>query len=207
MPRRSPTALQEMIRDFRRDQIIQVAQQLFGERGTVEVPMDEIAAKAGVARSTVYVYFTNRDELLRACLQRMYEQLETGLNEESSAHLTPALRLRAVIRGLLERIDENPAFFRVAMAIQTIGDRPGAEAVDTELMLIGLHVAQRFMDLVEEGVTDGSFRTVDPERAAAFIGQQALGALIVRAAEPAPPPLDDAADQICELLLSGLANR
>src|SRR5271170_198094 len=103
MTRRAPDALKEVIRDFRRDQIMDTARRLFGERGTTDVSMDEIASQAGVARSTVYVYFSNRDDLLRACVQSMYDRLEDTIALVVDGGATPVERLRGLILGLLER--------------------------------------------------------------------------------------------------------
>jgi len=202
--RRSPEALKDVIRDFRRDQIIDTARRLFGQRGTTDVPMEEIAAEAGVARSTLYVYFANRDELLRACVQNMYDRLQDAVALVDDERATPRQRLSGLILGLLERIDESPAFFRLAMATQGTGAE-GSAAVGGALMLIGLDMMRVLEQLVMAGVTSGDFRPgLDHERAVALVGQQIYGALSVRAGEPEPIPALQAAEEICEFVYQGL---
>jgi TetR/AcrR family fatty acid metabolism transcriptional regulator len=205
MARRAPDALKEVIRDFRRDQIIETARRLFGERGTTEVPVDEIAAEAGVARSTVYVYFSNRDDLLHACVAQMYDQLKSAVADILSDSAPPPLRLRELVVGLLERIDESPAFFRLAMAVQSTDSAAGSAAVGGALRMIGLDMIRVLEELVRAGVEAGDFRAdVDVDRAVVLIGQQIYGALSVRAGEPDPVPAGVAADEICDFVRRGL---
>jgi TetR/AcrR family transcriptional regulator, fatty acid metabolism regulator protein len=205
MPERRPGGnLKEVIRDFRRDQVIEVARRLFGERGTTDVSMDDIAAEAGVARSTVYVYFANRDELLRACLKGMHEQLLEDIAGTWEHDAEPAHRLERLIEAMLVRIDDNPAFFRLALLTQGTVSQ-GGEAVGTELALIGLNIARLIRDLCVDGVAQGAFRDIDPDKASSLIGQQIYGAMSVRAGEPLPPAPTTAAAEICAFILDGLS--
>jgi len=201
--RRSTHDLKEVIRDFRRDQVIEVARRLFGERGTTDVPMDEIAAEAGVARSTVYVYFANRDELLRACLKGMHNQLLEDIAQTWEENAEPAHRLERLLEGMLERIDDDPAFFRLALMTQGTVIQ-GGEAVGNELALIGLNIARLIHDLYVDGVSSGIFRDIDPDEAVNLIGQQIYGAMAVRAGETFPQPTPTAAAAICNFIVRGL---
>jgi AcrR family transcriptional regulator len=202
--RRPGGNLKEVIRDFRRDQVIEVARRLFGERGTTDVSMDDIAAEAGVARSTVYVYFANRDELLRACLKGMHEQLLEDVAGTWEHDAEPTRRLERLIEAMLVRIDDNPAFFRLALLTQGTVSQ-GGEAVGNELALIGLNIARLIRDLCADAVAQGTFRDIDPDKATALIGQQIYGAMSVRAGEPLPPAPGAAAAEICAFILDGLS--
>jgi AcrR family transcriptional regulator len=204
MARRAPDALKEVIRDFRREQIIETSRRIFGERGTTEVSMDEIATNTGVARSTLYVYFANRDELLKACVQSMYDELSEAFALVFEEDSTALERLGAVVRGILGRIDENPAFFRLAMATQSTG-AAGSEAVGGALMLIGLDMIRLLEDIVVRGIGSKTFRAdLDVDRAVNLIGQQIYGAISIRAGEPEPVPIDLAAGEICDFVSRGL---
>src|SRR5512140_1865037 len=48
----------------KRKRLLQAAVQTFGRRGFHEAKIAEIAAEAGVAEGTVYLYFRNKEDLL-----------------------------------------------------------------------------------------------------------------------------------------------
>lgn len=202
--RRTSDGLREVIRDFRRDQVIDVARRLFGERGTTDVSMDEIASEAGVARSTVYVYFANRGELLRACLQGMHAQLLAAIATAWEQEDEPARRLERLLEEMLAVVDDSPAFFRLAIVTQGTPANDG-EVVGSELALIGLDIARLLHDLMVEGIARGAFRTLAPDLAISLIGQQIYGAMAVRAGEPIPRPRSEVAADTARFILHGLA--
>ncbi|MEV6768103.1 helix-turn-helix domain-containing protein [Nocardia sp. NPDC051030] len=80
-----------------RDQILSAALAVFRERGT-EVPMKEIADRAGVGVGTLYRRFPDRDALItataRAHLERLADMAATSSREESSAWLALTRFLR-----------------------------------------------------------------------------------------------------------------
>lgn len=193
-------SVQEVIRDFRRDQVVTVARRLFGERGTTDVSMDEIASEAGVARSTVYVYFANREELLRACLEGLHTQLLDAVAVAWELDADPVHRLGRLVEEMLARVDESPAFFRLAL----VPHGRGGEVIAQELAAIGLNVARLIQDLYATGVESGIFRALDPDRATSLIGQQIYGAMSVRAGEVESLPRHEVATEITTFIIEGL---
>ena len=123
--------------------------------------MDEIAAGAGVVRSTLYVYFPNRTELLVGCVASMYAQTTEALALDTGR--SPIEALERLIAALLTTIDEDPIFFRLAMAVQSAPSPAGA-AVSAQIGGIGEEVAARVIALLTEGTSTGSWKVDDPIR-------------------------------------------
>ena len=192
----------ESTADLRRTEIVARARELFGDRGTTDVSMDEIAQFVGVARSTLYVYFSNRSDLMVACIEGLYTQLQVSMDGHPST--APLERFEHLITGLLEVVDGQPAFFRLALTTQgSLGTT--AAAVDVELGIIGAEVANQLTEILVDGQKHGLWKITNIEQSVTLLGQQIYGALLVRASQHAPLDAGESARHLVEFCCGGLA--
>lgn len=63
----------------RPDELLDAALELFVERGFAATRVDDVAQRAGVSKGTVYLYWSSKEDLLRAVIQRfLIGPLNTG---------------------------------------------------------------------------------------------------------------------------------
>lgn len=69
-PGTAPRSLKEKQRREREELILQAAEEVLAEKGYYETSVDEIAARVGIAKGTVYLHFPSKEDIVVAILQR-----------------------------------------------------------------------------------------------------------------------------------------
>jgi TetR/AcrR family transcriptional regulator, fatty acid metabolism regulator protein len=82
-PLTAPRSWKEKQRQEREALILQVAEEVLMEKGYYETSIDEIAARVGISKGTVYLHFPSKEDLVGAIFERdtqkFLEQVETIL--------------------------------------------------------------------------------------------------------------------------------
>jgi AcrR family transcriptional regulator len=82
-----------------------------------EFAVDDVARSAGVSKTVIYRYFSDKDELVDAVLGRISEAiLLPRLLGELAERRDDRVQLRAVIAAFVSLIDDEPALYRFAYA-------------------------------------------------------------------------------------------
>jgi len=101
-------------RPSRREQILQAAAQLFAERGSRAVGVDDVGAAVGVTGPAIYRHFASKDAMLAEMLLRISEHLLAGGSERvAEAGDDAAAQLRALIAFHVDFAVDNPALITV----------------------------------------------------------------------------------------------
>jgi AcrR family transcriptional regulator len=90
----------ERRKDARPQELLSAALDLFVERGYAATRLDDVAAKAGVSKGTLYLYFTNKEDLFKAVVR---EHLLPVLSEAEQAMAHFEGHSRDLLRDLLMR--------------------------------------------------------------------------------------------------------
>lgn len=90
------------------EKIADAALTLFAERGFAETRMDAVAARAGVAKGTLYLHFDSKDALFREAIKRAIGPATGALDQlGSGADADPARTLAAFYQRIAEVIDSG----------------------------------------------------------------------------------------------------
>ena len=62
---------QQVVMEFRRQEILDAARTVFARKGFADGIVDDIAAEAGVAKGTIYLYFPSKKIGRASCRERV----------------------------------------------------------------------------------------------------------------------------------------
>jgi TetR/AcrR family transcriptional regulator, fatty acid metabolism regulator protein len=91
-----PRSLKEKQRQEREALILQVAEEVLMEKGYYETSIDEIAARVGIAKGTVYLHFPSKEDLVIAIFERDMQQLLQYIDSTMSSALTARGKIEAI---------------------------------------------------------------------------------------------------------------
>lgn len=79
-------------KESRPQELLDAALEVFGEKGFAGAKLDEVAKKAGVAKGTVYLYYPNKEELLKSVVREHVSPIvkEVSLAQQSKGHASSA---------------------------------------------------------------------------------------------------------------------
>jgi AcrR family transcriptional regulator len=90
----------------RREQLLEAAREVFGDRDYDQVSVDEVAERAGVSHGLVFQYFGRKRDLYVAAMLPLIEQFRWRIAPDLS--LPPRERLESAIRAWAALMSEHP---------------------------------------------------------------------------------------------------
>ncbi|WHH57442.1 TetR/AcrR family transcriptional regulator [Petroclostridium sp. X23] len=143
--------------ETRKNEILDAAQELFITQGFEQTAVSDIVKKVGVAQGTFYYYFKSKEEILKAVLERLIDQIVKSLTSVVyDQRLNAVQKMQGFIDGLFsfERGKESMMEYVHREQNAIVHNRLAASLIEKIIPLIS--------QIVEEGVKEGVFDTDHP---------------------------------------------
>jgi TetR/AcrR family transcriptional regulator of autoinduction and epiphytic fitness len=182
----------QRLTDRKREAIIQAAIAEFRDNGFKVTSMDNIAARAGVSKRTVYNHFPSKDELFAGILTQLWESVQDQFELDYRKDQPLREQLRALMRAKMG-VFNDPSFMNLArVAIAEMIHSP--ERAREMVAKIGER-EEHFNNWIRAAQADGKLKAVDPAFAACQLHSLVKGFAFWPQIAMGQPPISEAMQQ------------
>lgn len=199
-------------RERQRRRILEASEKLFDEFGIDRVTMAEITSASGVRTSTVYQYFSGKDDIVWAILEKVMAESAARATAAMDGAKTALEKITALLELMADDLTTQQAKVRFLAQFDAMyaRDWPAERLLLLEAQM-GVEGFQEFGKLIREGIADGSLRSdLEPELTLhavmnAVIGaQRRLGSLGNRVELEYGQPIESLFRETIRVILLGL---
>ena len=140
------------------DRLLAAAALEFAERGFGGARVDRIARRARVNKAMIYYHFKSKQALYRALLREMFTVVGNRLHQIASSDRPSAAKIDEAIALFADMIQQHAAF--PAVMLREVAE--GGAHLDAETLTALTRVPRLVAAIVQEGVSAGVFRAVNP---------------------------------------------
>jgi TetR/AcrR family fatty acid metabolism transcriptional regulator len=156
------TTKKEIVAAFRTKEIMTAARQVMERRGVEAVTMDEIAAAAGVAKGTIYLYFDSKDDLIYALMSQVGDNILRDLKAIVETSSPPREKLPRVLSLLLDHLEREQALFPIYLRELAYRRQRGVRGRFRHIQELEEQILAQLTQLFAEGIAGGDFFPADP---------------------------------------------
>ena len=196
---------EEVVQEFRVQSIQEAAIRVISRKGMAAATMQEIAAEAGVAKGTIYLYLRDREELVEKTFETaiglLHNRLDAALDGDGSFEE----RLRSLITAHLTFFSENREFFRLYHSLRMPQGSATQQRRQKRICQPQFRArVDRLAEVLKQAMDAGDVRRLDPHRLALFLTEGTIAIVLERLSEDPPPPENDDVALIVSTLLDGI---
>ena len=183
--------------------LIEVARELFAQKGKRNITMNDIAEASNKGRRTLYTYFNNKEEIFRAVIDKELEYLTEQLQKVFNESAEPDIKLQ---KHILTHLD----------AIKFVVNRNGSLRADFFRDIYEVERARKKVDQVEinlikkilyDGIQKKIFKRIDPELSSVVIFYAIKGLEVPYIRQSLTSQFENHKISIVEFIFSGISRK
>ena len=146
-------------KEARPQELLEAALALFVEKGFAATRSEAVAARAGVSKGTLYLYYPSKEELFKAVVREsLASHIQVGKEMVAQARGSTAELMRELLREWWQRIGQGPA--GGICKIMTAEARNFPELACFYMDEVIVPALEMLGAMVQRGVASGEFRAV-----------------------------------------------
>ena len=191
----------KMLEELTRKTILTSATSVFVEQGMQKFTMEKVAAHAGIAKGTLYLYYKNKGELLSAVVNYCFSPLEKEFEKVFNGQGNAVVKIETYVALAANYAEKNKNLFYDLRS--TLYGSFAQKLTDQDSWFWRL--VDIFARTFDEGVATKQLRPMNSKKMACYFVDSLCSLMVHRILSTTEASVEDDVRELLGLYLSGLA--